>query len=83
MTRFLSADWVAAFDAALEHVTVDGPGDDTGLAAADGTFSVAQVVTGGPEGLAAPGAADGVVKANKPPTEAAPPLNVELDKACP
>jgi hypothetical protein len=50
MTRFLSADWVAAFDAALEHVTVDGPGDDTGLAAADGTFSVAQQVRGGPDG---------------------------------
>ena len=50
MARFLSADWVAAFDTALEDVVVPGPGDDAGLGAVDGTFSVAQLVHGGPDG---------------------------------
>ncbi len=50
MPRFLSPDWVAAFDAALDGVTVEGPGDDAGLGALDGNFTVAQQVRGGPDG---------------------------------
>ena len=51
MARYLSPEWVASFDAALraldlsEAMAAAGEGS---LAAADGTFSVAQVVTGVP-----------------------------------
>ncbi|MGO9028154.1 MAG: SCP2 sterol-binding domain-containing protein [Acidimicrobiales bacterium] len=50
MPRFLSPEWVAAFDAALDGVTVAGPGDDAGLAAIGGVFTVVQEVRGAPEG---------------------------------
>jgi putative sterol carrier protein len=50
MPRFLSPEWVAAFDAALDGVTVPGPGDDAGLAAIDGRFTVIQEVHGTPTG---------------------------------
>ncbi len=51
MARYLSPDWVRSFDAALsaldlsDAVAAAGAGS---LAAADGTFSVVQVVTGVP-----------------------------------
>jgi hypothetical protein len=48
--RFLSPEWAAAFDAALSGVTVPLPGDDAGLAAADGRFTVVQEVRGAPDG---------------------------------
>ena len=53
MARYLSPEWVASFDAALgaldlsDAVAAAGAGS---LAAADGTFSVAQVVTDVPGG---------------------------------
>lgn len=50
MPRFLSPEWAEAFDAALDGVTVPGPGHDAGLAAADGRFTVVQEVSGGPDG---------------------------------
>jgi hypothetical protein len=50
MPQFLSPEWVAAFDAALKGVTVPGPGEDAGLAAADGRFTVIQEVHGAPGG---------------------------------
>jgi putative sterol carrier protein len=50
MPQFLSPEWVAAFDAALAGVTVPGPGDDAGLAAIDGRFTVIQEVHGAPTG---------------------------------
>jgi len=60
MPPYLSPAWVRAFNDALsgldlsDAVAAAGAGS---LTVAQGTFSVAQVVTGGPEGLAAPGAA--------------------------
>ena len=51
MARYLSPEWVQSFDAALsaldlsDVVAAAGAGS---LAAADGTFSVVQVVTGVP-----------------------------------
>ena len=50
MPRFLTPEWVASFNAALDSVVLPGPGADAGLAAADGNFSVAQEVRGGPDG---------------------------------
>ncbi|HEY1987965.1 MAG TPA: SCP2 sterol-binding domain-containing protein [Acidimicrobiales bacterium] len=50
MPQFLSPEWVAAFDAALDGVKVPGPGDDAGLAAVDGRFTVLQEVHGAPGG---------------------------------
>ena len=50
MPRFLTSDWVAAFNAALAGVTLPAPGPDAGLAAADGKFTVAQEVRGTPDG---------------------------------
>ena len=50
MPRFLTPEWVASFNAALDGVVLPGPGADAGLAAADGNFSVAQEVRGGPDG---------------------------------
>ena len=57
MARYLSPEWVESFDAALRaldlHAVVEAAGAGS-LAAADGTFSVVQVVTGVPaEGAAA------------------------------
>jgi putative sterol carrier protein len=48
--RFLSSEWAEAFDAALDGVTVPGPGEDAGLAAVGGTFTVVQEVRGTPDG---------------------------------
>jgi hypothetical protein len=48
--RFLSPEWVDAFDAALEGVVLPEPGEDSGIAASDGRFTVAQNVQGGPDG---------------------------------
>ena len=58
MPRYLSPEWVASFDAALraldltDAITAAGAGS---LAAADGTFSVVQVVTGVPDDVQAGG----------------------------
>jgi len=48
--RFLSPEWVEAFNEALVDVVIAAPGPDAGLAVADGRFTMAQVVTGGPRG---------------------------------
>jgi hypothetical protein len=59
MPPYLSPEWVQAFNDALsgldlsEAIAAAGAGS---LTVAQGTFRVAQVVTGGPEGLAAQGA---------------------------
>ena len=50
MTRFLSPEWVDAFNQALVDVVVAPPGDEAGLAVRDGRFTMGQVVTGGPDG---------------------------------
>jgi hypothetical protein len=58
MPRYLSPEWVESFDAALsaldlsDAVAAAGSGS---LAAADGTFSVVQVVTGVPDDVGAAG----------------------------
>jgi hypothetical protein len=48
--RFLSAEWIDAFDDALEDVVLPEPGADAGIAASSGRFTVAQHVHGGPDG---------------------------------
>ena len=51
MARYLSTEWVAAFDAALATLDLSdviAAAGASSLAAADGTFSVAQMVTGVP-----------------------------------
>jgi putative sterol carrier protein len=48
--RFLTQDWVEAFNVALAGVRLPELGPDAGLAAADGRFTVAQEVRGGPDG---------------------------------
>ena len=50
MPRFLSPEWAAALDAALDGIAVPGPGEDAGLAAIGGRFTVVQEVLGGPDG---------------------------------
>jgi alkyl sulfatase BDS1-like metallo-beta-lactamase superfamily hydrolase len=50
VTRFLSPEWIAAFNEALVDVVIAPPGPDAGLAVRDGRFSMGQVVTGGPDG---------------------------------
>ena len=50
LPRFLTADWAAAFNAALDGVRCPAPGRTPGLAAADGAFTVAEEVRGGPDG---------------------------------
>ncbi len=50
MARFLSLEWVEAFNAALSGVVLPGPGDRAGLAVADGPVTVAQEIHSGPEG---------------------------------
>jgi hypothetical protein len=50
LTRFLSPQWVDAFNQAVENVVIEPPGPAAGLAVRDGRFSMAQVVTGGPGG---------------------------------
>jgi hypothetical protein len=48
--RFLSPEWIDAFDAALDGVVLPEPGEDAGIAASSGRFTVAQNVHGGPDG---------------------------------
>jgi hypothetical protein len=48
--RFLTPAWVEAFNHALTDVRLPDLGPDAGLAAADGRFTVAQEVRGGPDG---------------------------------
>jgi putative sterol carrier protein len=48
--RFLSPEWAEAFDAAVHGVTVPSPGEEAGLAALGGTFTVVQEVRGAPDG---------------------------------
>jgi len=48
--RFLSPEWIAAFNDAVGARRVEAPGPDAGLAARDGSFTVGQVVSGGPDG---------------------------------
>jgi hypothetical protein len=51
VARYLSPEWVASFDAALRTLDLTdalAAAGEGSLAAADGTFSVAQVVTGVP-----------------------------------
>jgi len=50
VARFLTEEWVAALNGALDGVNLPGPGPEAGLAAADGRFRVAQEVRGAPEG---------------------------------
>ena len=50
MPRFLTSEWVAAFNAALDGVVLPAPGPDAGLAASDGRYVVAQEVRGTPDG---------------------------------
>jgi putative sterol carrier protein len=48
--RFLTPEWVAEFNGALEGVVLPAPGPDAGLAASDGRFVVAEEVRGTPDG---------------------------------
>jgi SCP-2 sterol transfer family len=51
MARYLSPEWVLSFDAALSTLDLSdvvAAAGEGSLAAADGTFSVVQVVTGAP-----------------------------------
>ncbi len=50
MPRFLTPEWVAAFDAALAGATLPRLGAEAGLTAAGGHFTVRQEVRGGPDG---------------------------------
>jgi putative sterol carrier protein len=50
VTRFLSHEWVDAFNEALESAVLPGPGECAGLAVADGPVIVAEEIHGGPEG---------------------------------
>lgn len=50
MPRFLTPEWVDAFDLALQGVVLPDLGEDTGIAASGGRFTVAQQVHGGPDG---------------------------------
>lgn len=62
MARYLSAEWVQAFDAALGALDLSdaiASAASGSLVAADGVFSVAQVVSGMPADVAAAGAGAG------------------------
>jgi len=48
--RFLTPEWVAEFNGALEGVVLPAPGPDAGLAASDGRFVVAEEIRGTPDG---------------------------------
>jgi hypothetical protein len=50
VARFLSPAWAQEYNDALAGVVLPGPGPDAGLVAADGRFTVAQEVRGGPDG---------------------------------
>jgi hypothetical protein len=59
MPPYLSPEWVRAFNHALSGLDLSDAVAEAGagsLTVSQGTFSVAQVVTGGPDGLVAPGA---------------------------
>jgi len=71
--RFLTEDWVEAFNDALAGVRLPAPGPDAGLAAVEGRFTVAQEVRGGPDGdvLLVLRAGDGVLVLELGPLERA------------
>ncbi len=50
VARFLSPAWAEEFNAALEGVTVAGPGPEAGLGAAGGRFTMVQEVHDTPDG---------------------------------
>ncbi|HXX89986.1 MAG TPA: SCP2 sterol-binding domain-containing protein [Acidimicrobiales bacterium] len=50
MARFLSAEWVAAFNEAVAGVELPEPDPDADLATRGGAYAWSQVVTGGPAG---------------------------------
>jgi len=50
MPRFLTTEWAEAANEALAGAALPAPGPDAGLAAAEGHFTVAQEVSGAPEG---------------------------------
>lgn len=50
MPRFLSPEWVDAFNAALAGTILPAPGDGAGLAVSDGPVLVAEEIRGAPEG---------------------------------
>jgi hypothetical protein len=59
MPRYLSPEWVRAFDAALSELDLTSAIEAAGagsLTASGGDFAVAQVVTEAPDGVGAPGA---------------------------
>jgi SCP-2 sterol transfer family len=63
MARYLSPEWVRTFDAALGALDLSdavAAAGTSSLAAADGAFSVVQVVTGVPAEVRDPGASDEV-----------------------
>lgn len=65
MARYLSSEWVEAFDTALSALDLTdaiAAAASGSLAAADGAFSVAQVVSGVPSDVAGEGAADHEVR---------------------
>jgi hypothetical protein len=49
MARFLTAEWVSAFNAALEGAELTDPGNGSSVRAESGHFSVEQDVTGVPD----------------------------------
>jgi hypothetical protein len=62
MPRYLSPEWVQAFNAALSELDLSAAIDAAGaqsLTASEGAFAVAQVVTDAPEGV---GASEGQVR---------------------
>lgn len=50
MPRFLTQQWVDAFNGAMSGVTLADPGSDAGLVAQSGRFVVAEEVRGAPDG---------------------------------
>ncbi len=50
MARFLTREWVAAFDAALARAELPALGEGAGLTASGGRFTVREEVRGGPDG---------------------------------
>ncbi len=85
MPRFLTAEWVAGFNTALEGVVLPAPGPDAGLAASDGRFVVAEEVRDTPDGdvrlvlRTADGALSLEVGPLTPDTETAADVTIALD----
>jgi putative sterol carrier protein len=50
VARFLSQEWVDAFNSALAGAALPTPGDSAGLAVSDGPVTVAEEIRDGPEG---------------------------------